>query len=130
MLRQGEPLPADDLQVGRVAVDQGNPGRDLDMHHGLGVEAVEVHHQTAQGVAVAGHQQAAAGPDARRQHLVPVGQGAALAVGEAFGRRQQRRIEVGVARIEARMARILEGQRRRRLDEEDLAGQLARGRAR
>ena len=64
---------------------------------------------------MADHQQAASGTQPRQQHFIPVRQGAPLAVAQALAGGQILVDQRRVLRIEARMARIVPIQRRRRI---------------
>ena len=91
--RVTEVVVLDRLQVVVELVDQRDAGRDVELDDfGFG-DAVEIHDQRPERIAVRGDEDPLAGPDRRRDRRVPVRQEARDRVLERFGQRQLGRVE-------------------------------------
>src|SRR6185369_4222155 len=75
---------SEDAAVGVQLVEEGNPGRDLELEHLLAREAVQVHHEGSERVAVRGDEDVLARADFREDVRIPIRDDPGGRVGQAL----------------------------------------------
>ena len=103
----------DGLQILIQFVDQRNTGGDVEFGDVLFADAVEVHDQRAQAVAVGADQYLPAGLNGGHDFVEPVGQKPRHGLLERFGAGQLVRVDPGVTRIVVGQSVVAFGQGRR-----------------